>query len=102
MRFFSIFFLSCFLFYSCASPGAGPNGYLYSKVSLGIFATGENSTIQDKSCVRSILGLFAFGDASLEKIKKIHGIKEVTAVNWETQSFLGIYASLCVLVDGKK
>jgi hypothetical protein len=95
-----ILFFYFFLYLSCASPGAGPRGILFTKSKIGIFATGEQSKLSSRACIHSILGLFAFGDASIPKIKSINGIIEVTDVNWETNNFLGIYSSLCVVVGG--
>lgn len=93
----------CFLLLSshCASPGAGPRGQIYSNTNIGIYATGDKSSNEGKACIHSILGLFAFGDASIQTIKNKSGIKEVTDVNWQARNFLGIYASLCVIVGGK-
>ncbi len=94
-------FLMLALTYSCASPGAGPKGQIYSNTKIGIYATGEKSTNEGTACTHSVLGLFAFGDSSIHTIKEKSGIKEVTDVNWQAKNFLGLYASLCVIIGGK-
>jgi hypothetical protein len=101
MRLLAIF-VGIILNLNCASPGTGPTGLVFTKVKIGIFATGEKSTMEGRSCIHSLLGLLSFGDASISKIKDLHGIKEVTDVNWETNNYFGIYASLCIVVGGKK
>ena len=86
---------------NCASPGVGPNGFLYSNVKLAIYSNGEKATTISKRCIHSVFGLFAYGDASIAKTKELGNLRIVTDINWELKSYLGLYASLCVLVGGK-
>ncbi|WP_108977734.1 TRL-like family protein [Leptospira ryugenii] len=94
------FLVSLFFLFSCASPGYGPFGFLYSNSRIGIFSNGENSSLESTRCTHSILGLFAFGDASIESAKKQAQISTVTEVHWKTTQLTGLYASLCVIVSG--
>ena len=48
-----------------------------------------------------MLGLFADGDASIEKAKANGGIQEVTSVDYHATSMLGIVAEFCTIVRGK-
>ncbi|BDA80616.1 hypothetical protein LPTSP3_g35460 [Leptospira kobayashii] len=93
--FFSIWELSC------ASPGFGPNGLLVTQTKIGIFGTGEKSQKFGKACVFSLLGLFAYGDGSVENAKRKARINVVEEINWEAISLFGIYSSLCVEAGGK-
>ncbi|TGN11189.1 TRL-like family protein [Leptospira ilyithenensis] len=86
---------------ACASPGFGPNGFLVTQTKIGIFGTGEKSQKFGKACVFSLLGLFAYGDGSIENAKRKANINIVEEINWETISLFGIYSSLCVEAGGK-
>ncbi|PJZ46949.1 TRL-like family protein [Leptospira brenneri] len=94
-------FLGLFLS-DCASPGFGPKGMIYTKTKIGIFGTGESSKRRATSCVHSVLGLFSFGEASLEFLKSRSKIQNVTETNWTTFAILGIYANLCVEISGNE
>ncbi|MCG6144024.1 TRL-like family protein [Leptospira bandrabouensis] len=94
--------ISILNFGNCASPGFGPKGYIYTKTKIGIFGTGESSKRRATSCIHSVLGLFSFGDASLEFLKSRSKIQTVTETNWTTFSILGMYANLCVEISGNE
>lgn len=87
---------------SCASPGFGPRGFLFTKTKIGVFGTGEPSKRRVTSCVHSILGLFSFGNASFEFLKSRSKIQTVTETNWTTFAVLGVYANLCVEISGNE
>jgi OOP family OmpA-OmpF porin len=53
-----------------------------------------------QSCATGILGLVAFGDASLAAAKKAGGISSVDAVEFGGMSILGIYSQGCTVVSG--
>jgi hypothetical protein len=53
-----------------------------------------------KATVASVLGLFAFGDASLTTAMKNAGITKVYRVDYESFSFLMFYSSFTVVVYG--
>lgn len=89
-------------FVSCASPGFGPRGFLFTKTKIGVFGTGEPSKRRVTSCVHSILGLFSFGNASFEFLKSRSKIQTVTETNWTTLVVLGVYANLCVEISGNE
>ncbi|MDF3822107.1 TRL-like family protein [Leptospira sp. 96542] len=97
MKFCSFLFL--FLL-SCASPGFGPKGFIYTNTKTGIFGTGVSGSLKSESCVHSILGLVSFGNASLDTLKSQSNIKQITETNWKTFGILGIYANLCIEVLG--
>ncbi len=96
-----ILFFSIWGGFACASPGVGPNGFLVTQTKIGIFGTGEKSQKFGKACVFSLLGLFAYGDGSIENAKRKARINIVEEINWETISLFGIYSSLCVEAGGR-
>ena len=87
---------------SCANPGFGPRGLLFTKTKIGVYGTGEPSKRRVTSCVHSILGLVSFGDASFEFLKSRSKIQTVTETNWTTLAILGMYANLCVEISGNE
>ncbi|GBF43487.1 lipoprotein [Leptospira ellinghausenii] len=99
---FLLLILLQLFFVSCASPGFGPRGFLFTKTKIGVFGTGEPSKRRVTSCVHSILGLFSFGNASFEFLKSRSKIQTVTETNWTTLVVLGVYANLCVEISGNE
>ncbi|MCZ8154894.1 MAG: TRL-like family protein [Leptospira sp.] len=97
---FSICCICLLLPLTCASSGVGPKGMLFTNTAIGVYGTGSSGSLSGKSCIHSILGLVSFGDASIQTIKAKSSISEVMEVNWETKNFIGLYASLCVLIRG--
>ncbi|MGV3667206.1 MAG: TRL-like family protein [Leptospira bouyouniensis] len=97
-----VFLLFHLFFVSCASPGFGPRGLLFTKTKIGVFGTGEPSKRRVTSCVHSIFGLVSFGNASFEFLKSRSKIHTVTETNWTTFAVLGIYANLCVEISGNE
>jgi hypothetical protein len=65
--------------------GAGPN--------KGGAKTGE-------ACATGILGIAAFGDATLASAKKAGGVTDVHSVEFGGMSILGIYTQGCTIVYG--
>jgi hypothetical protein len=54
-----------------------------------------------KSCAKSILGVFASGDASIETAKKNGGISRVASVDHETTNIMHFYGQYCTIVTGE-
>jgi hypothetical protein len=77
-------------------------GFVYTST-----ATGENATSvagferTGEACVASVLGVAAFGDASIAAAAKQGGLSMISAIDTSQFSILGIYASHCTLVRGK-
>ncbi|TGL24041.1 TRL-like family protein [Leptospira yanagawae] len=99
---FRFVILSFLLFVTCASPGFGPRGLLFTKTKIGVFGTGETSKRRVTSCAHSILGFISYGDASFEFLKSRSKIQTVTETNWTTFAILGLYANLCVEISGNE
>ena len=62
---------------------------------------GKTGDKAGEACATGILGLAAFGDASLDAAKKAGGISEVHSVEFHGTSILGIYSQGCTEVHGK-
>lgn len=91
----------------CAAP-IYPGGALYTNTrrpdpltrieGQGMDKVGKKA---GKACSTGILGLFAWGDASLDAAKKSAGITDVHAVDHETHVvLLGAYFEACTVISG--
>lgn len=66
-------------------------------------AGGDNkaSTKTGKACSAGILGVAAFGDASLDAAKKQGAISTVNSVEYKATSYvLNVYVEVCTIVHG--
>lgn len=92
----------------CAAFGY-PTGSIYQGTTVphgidrnetsGQAKTGDKS---GEACATGILGLAAWGDASLDGAKKAGGnISDVHSVEYRGFSILGIYSQGCTVVHGK-
>jgi hypothetical protein len=65
--------------------------------------SGDNkaATKQGRACATGILGLAAWGDASVDAAKKAGGISSVHSVEYESTAVLGaVYMDVCTVVHG--
>jgi hypothetical protein len=62
---------------------------------------GKSGDKAGEACATGILGLAAFGDASLDAAKKAGGITEVHSVEFHGTNILGIYTQGCTEVHGR-
>jgi hypothetical protein len=85
---------------NCATPGFGPDGALFTSAKIGTYGTGKPASRTGEACASSILGLVAIGDASVEAAKSQGGINDVSYVDYQIFSVLGLYARLCTVVRG--
>jgi hypothetical protein len=97
-----VFMTGCTLF-------AYPSGSLYTgTVAPSAINRTENSGAgktgdkMGEACTTGILGLAAFGDASLDAAKKAGGISDVHSVETRVMSILGfVYTQGCTVAHGK-
>ena len=76
-------------------------GAFFTSVEGPINATSSaQSARTGQSCAYSILGLIAWGDASIHGAKGAGGIKEVSSVDHESLNVFGIFGSYCTVVRG--
>ncbi len=92
----------CAALAGCATASAPVNGLLYSNVSgpVQIGASADAPTKVGRATTRSILGLYAVGDASIQAAAKAGGISKIHHVDHETQTILGVIADFTTVVYG--
>lgn len=85
------------------SPNPRP-GFIFTSVDGPNQAKkdkGVNVTKRGVSCSGSILGLVAWGDASIDSARKKGGISVITSVDYSNKSVLFIvYNETCAIVNG--
>lgn len=94
-------------FAGCAHP-IYPAGVIYSDVKTPSPQTQVEAQGPDKAgpkegraCAAGVLGLVAWGDASVDKAKKSGGITDVHTVDWEVNAVLaGAWLKTCTIVTG--
>jgi len=77
-----------------------PTGTLYTEGQMGVQANGNPGNKEGKACMRSILGLVAYGDASVDAAKRNGNIQNVDTIDYDVRNFLGIYGKYCLVVRG--
>lgn len=84
----------------CASPI--PMGVLYTELKLPVAATANGGDRKHgvAEC-KSVLGLVATGDCSIETAKKNGGISKVSTVDWEGKNVLGLFGEYKLHVYGE-
>ena len=93
----------------CGALGGGyPSGSLYVGTTTPhgmdrneTSGPGKSGDKSGEACATGILGIVAFGDASLNAAKKAGGITEVHSVELRAMNILGIYSQGCTEVHGK-
>ena len=94
-----------------ASIGCGAFGYPIGSIYTGTkvphgmsllegSGPGKGDTKQGEACATGILGIAAFGDASLDAAKKAGGITDVHSVEFRGLNILGIYTQGCTVAHG--
>ena len=86
----------------CATASAPVTGFVYSHVMgpVGVTGSADVPTKVGRSYARSIFGLWATGDASIETAAKNGGITKIHHVDHESQVILGIIADYTTIVYG--
>ncbi len=86
----------------CATAVSPVNGALYTNVRAPMLVTEspDKPTKVGRATMRSILGVYAVGDASIEAAAKNAGITRIHHVDYQTQNILGVMADFTVIVYG--
>jgi hypothetical protein len=86
------------------APVVPPEGFFYSNYKAPITtefnntqATGKKGTGETKC----ILGLFAWGDASMRTAAESAGITKVEHVEYDFYNVLGVYSKFTIVVTGQ-
>lgn len=83
----------------CLGVATPAVGILITNVKFAGDAEGPVGTKEGKACARSVLGLVADGDASIQAAAKNGGIRNVTSVDHESKWTL-IFGEFCTIVRG--
>jgi hypothetical protein len=91
------------LFMGCAATVTSPvTGVIYTDVKAPFAVTSNSASSKvGTSTAKSILGAFAFGDASIESASIQGGIKSIHHVDYQSFQVLGMFASFTVYVYGE-
>ncbi len=91
----------------CAGMGY-PAGSLYTGTTTPhgvnrneLSGAAKSGDKMGESCSTGILGLVAFGDASVDAAKKAGGVTEIHSVEFRAMSILGLYSQGCTVIHGK-
>ena len=86
----------------CATAVSPVTGSLYTNVKAPMLVTDnpDKPTKVGRATMRSILGVYAVGDASIEAAAKNAGITRIHHVDYQTQNILGVMADFTVIVYG--
>lgn len=86
---------------ACVATPVGP-GIFYTGVKAPLEATASTqpSSKSGKSSAKQVLGLAAWGDASIQAAATSGGIKVIHHVDYEAFTILGVYSSFEVTVYG--
>lgn len=88
--------------YGCATVANPLPAFVYSSVKGPINAPHSFEAVKTgEACAQSYLGIVSVGDASINAAKAAGGIKEVSIIDYQSTSVLGIYASFCTIVKGR-
>jgi len=88
--------------YGCATVSTPLPAFIYSDVKGPINARGSFDAVKTgQACAQSYLGWVSVGDASINAAKAAGGIKEVSTIDFNSTSVLGVYASFCTIVKGR-
>ena len=82
--------------------GCGFYSFIYGNVRGPVAVTSQTgpATKEGHGCAKSILGLFSFGNASIDAAKQAGGITSVVSVDFQSLNVLGIYSTFCTVVKG--
>ncbi|MDT8447762.1 MAG: TRL domain-containing protein [bacterium] len=103
-KFYLALLASALLLSGCAATSAPVSGIVFTNVKsaqlVGNAEVSGRALRTGEAKCKSILGMFATGDCSLEAAKKDGNITEVVTVDAESFSVLGFYAGYNLVVKG--
>jgi len=102
MKYALITFICAGLLTGCAVSYAPVNGAVYSKVRGPLTATEYTKYPRSGTAdAYSIMGIVAYGDASIDAAMKDGGIIKVHHIDYESMNILGFYARFTTIVYGE-
>ena len=108
MRTIRILEVLCASLVGCAgfyvAPVVPPPGFVYTEYRAPVDIDAANSPITGKrgtAYSENILGLVAWGDASVKAAADSAGIRKVEHIDYEVFNVLGVYSKFSVVVYGE-
>ena len=83
----------------CMGVASPVTGALYTDVTGPLHAGDRVGGKEGRACARSLLGLFATGDASIKSAAEAGGISKIDSVDHHS-SWLLVTGSFCTIVRG--
>ena len=87
-----------------AAPVVPPKGFFYNNYSAPVTTEFYNTQAMGKrgtGWTKSVLGLFAWGDASMRSAAESAGITKIEHVEYEFYNVLGVYSKFTIIVTGQ-
>jgi hypothetical protein len=84
----------------CMSVASPVIGLAYTDVQYGTDAEGAVGSKEGPACARTILGMYATGDASIQAAAKNGNLKTVTTVDHHVKNLAGVIGDYCTVVRG--
>lgn len=96
-----LFISTAFLLSSCAAVKSPVTGYVYQETQSPVSVTSNPlGSKKGEATATSVLGWFAFGDASVQKAAKDGGITKISHIDQKSTSVLGLFAKYTITVYG--
>lgn len=94
-----LFISTAFLLSSCAAVKSPVTGYVYQETQSPVSVTSNPlGSKKGEATATSVLGWFAFGDASVQKAAKDGGITKISHIDQKSTSVLGLFAKYTITV----
>lgn len=102
MKKYALLVLLLFLIFSCSSTPT-PKGALYTNTRGPFLATSNGAAVKSGSAsVVSFVGLFTYGDASINRACEKGGITRIHHADYEDYTvFFGFYQKYTIIVYGE-
>lgn len=86
---------------ACALPASYLGGALILDSQEARLVTEASvASKRGEACGENILGIIAQGDSTIDAAKRNGGITQVTSVDSDVYSILGLYSKVCTIVRG--
>lgn len=101
MRWLAVVVVLAIFLGGCAYSISPVTGMLFTSVKAPLAVTeGTEASQVGKASCYSLFGLIAVGDASIETAAKNGNITKIHHVDYESSSFIGIFANFTTVVYG--
>lgn len=99
---FGLLFALIGMLNGCAMVQSPVTGFAYTNVRapISVSQSDDKPSRVGRASVRSILGLIALGDASIQAAAEKGGITDIHHVDYEATSYFGIMSEYTVVVYG--